>query len=320
MWQEALCRERVVATDDFFELGGDSLALTSVLERVHQQYNCEPSLVQFLQLPTLEAMVDLIRTAQPSSGAYSPVIPLQPSGLDAPLFVIPGIQGRVLNYLEMMHRFNFGHPLLALRPPGFETGERALRSIETLAAVFARAMRERWPKGPLLIAGYSFGGIVAFETARQFWESGDRSAKLIIFDTANGLPTSGDEEGLPHVPLDVIPSDQQIDQAVHALRALKRLPKRLDLLAPEVRRRWLRARHCHLYALSVYRARRYPGTLYLVRAVRHSDTEPVDEDLGWRAVTGNIETADVEATHESMLRVPAIDQVMTHLRAWIRES
>jgi thioesterase domain-containing protein len=45
-----------------------------------------------------------------------------------------------------------------------------------------REVKARQPEGPYYLCGYSFGGLVAFEMARQLWERGNEIAMVGLFD------------------------------------------------------------------------------------------------------------------------------------------
>jgi aspartate racemase len=63
--------------------------------------------------------------------------------------------------------------------------------IQDMAADYIKEMRTVQPHGPYFIAGYSLGGVVAFEMAQQLVRSGEKVAVLAIFDT--NCPTFNSE-------------------------------------------------------------------------------------------------------------------------------
>ncbi len=58
-------------------------------------------------------------------------------------------------------------------------------SIEELAAEYIDLMKQHQPKGPYLLAGYCFGGFVAFEMARQLHAQSEHVDLLAMIDTYN---------------------------------------------------------------------------------------------------------------------------------------
>src|SRR5690606_19768881 len=65
-----------------------------------------------------------------------------------------------------------------------EDGQRIDHTtVEDIARHFIDEMRSVRPRGPYLLGGYSFGGIVAYEMARQLAASGEDVPLLALFDT-----------------------------------------------------------------------------------------------------------------------------------------
>ncbi|WP_175671503.1 non-ribosomal peptide synthetase/type I polyketide synthase [Burkholderia ambifaria] len=67
IWTECLGHERIAPTDDFFELGGDSLLAGRVLTRIHERLNAELTLEAFFSAPTIGGLARAIRVlAEPA--------------------------------------------------------------------------------------------------------------------------------------------------------------------------------------------------------------------------------------------------------------
>ncbi|PWY75783.1 BcPKS20, polyketide synthase [Aspergillus eucalypticola CBS 122712] len=60
-----------------------------------------------------------------------------------------------------------------------------LPSIEVLSNIYMEEIKKRQPTGPYLIGGYSLGGVVAFEAARQLVEAGEIVERLVLIDSAS---------------------------------------------------------------------------------------------------------------------------------------
>ncbi|KAL4867611.1 hypothetical protein BDV12DRAFT_198031 [Aspergillus spectabilis] len=57
-------------------------------------------------------------------------------------------------------------------------------AVEEMAGSYVAEIKRRQPNGPYMVGGYSFGGIVAFEAARQLLEAGDEVTQLVLIDVA----------------------------------------------------------------------------------------------------------------------------------------
>jgi pimeloyl-ACP methyl ester carboxylesterase len=58
-------------------------------------------------------------------------------------------------------------PVFAFQPRGLDGRSPCLRSVEEIAVSYINAMRLHQPHGPYYLCGSKFGGVVAFEMARQ---------------------------------------------------------------------------------------------------------------------------------------------------------
>jgi len=74
-------------------------------------------------------------------------------------------------------------PVFGLQAKGLDGVEEPLGSIEEIAAHYIDAIMKQNPTGPYALAGYSFGGIIAFEMAKQFEALGKEVKILAMFDT-----------------------------------------------------------------------------------------------------------------------------------------
>ncbi len=112
-----------------------------------------------------------------------PLVLLRPTGERAPLFLVHAIGGSLFPYRELTNALPPRRPIYGLERPGFDSGEVEELDIEQLAAHYLEPVMHRQPHGPYAIAGWSFGGLVAFEMARQLRRAGERVAFLGLIDS-----------------------------------------------------------------------------------------------------------------------------------------
>ena len=84
-------------------------------------------------------------------------------------------------YLGLVKHLPADRPVYALQAAGAEPGATPLRTMSDLAASYIAAIRRVCPEGPYNVAGWSFGGYVAIEMARQLAD--EELARLILLDT-----------------------------------------------------------------------------------------------------------------------------------------
>jgi thioesterase domain-containing protein/SAM-dependent methyltransferase/acyl carrier protein len=192
LWQEILGTE-VSLTDNFFDLGGDSLVALSLTSRLRGELGVELSMRHILEAPTVEALAQLVererarslRTVRTHRAQLPPtVVEIQPGdSARLPFFTVHAAGGNVLCYYELARHLKQERPVYALEAPGLD-GERTIfNRLEDLAAFHVGAVREFQPHGPYLLGGWSAGGTVAFEMAQQLRRLGERVLLVALMDT-----------------------------------------------------------------------------------------------------------------------------------------
>jgi thioesterase domain-containing protein len=100
-----------------------------------------------------------------------------------PFFCVHGAGGNVLNFRDLSRGMSASQPFFGLQAAGVDGVSRPHDSVADMARAYLSEIRERQPRGPYLLGGYSAGGIVAFEMARQLTTQGERVALLALLDT-----------------------------------------------------------------------------------------------------------------------------------------
>jgi thioesterase domain-containing protein/acyl carrier protein len=170
--------DRISVLDNFFELGGHSLIGIQLLAEVEEQFGRKLALKDLFQAPNIAEFAELLQ-AGGASLKWQNLSPIQPEGTRTPFFCVHGDEA---NYFLPKY-LGEDQPFYAF----FHQGDDGLRiahtSVEDIAAHFIHEMRSVRPHGPYLLGGYSFGGVVAYEMAKQLMAAGDDVPLLVLFDT-----------------------------------------------------------------------------------------------------------------------------------------
>jgi acyl-CoA synthetase (AMP-forming)/AMP-acid ligase II/thioesterase domain-containing protein len=179
IWQRVLNRRDFGEHDNFFHLGGDSLRLAALLSEAGLGATSE-----FLAEPTLASLAKSCT----DGSAVKHVIPMRCSGSRIPVFLIPPAEDDPLCFRHFAGCLGDQQPVYVVNTAAMP-GERTMGSVEASATRAREAIRRVRPAGPYIIGGHCYGGVVAFETARQL-AAEDRSVALVVlFDTpAPGYP------------------------------------------------------------------------------------------------------------------------------------
>ncbi|WP_326600246.1 non-ribosomal peptide synthetase [Streptomyces sp. NBC_01803] len=169
--------ERVSVTANFFDLGGTSLDILRLRSSVAERLDADLQVITVLRAPSVRQLARALAPGATTDGApavYDPVVPMQTSGDKTPLFCVhPGV-GEVLVFVNLAKYFVGDRPFYALRARGFNPGEKPFAGVAEMVDTYLRAIRERQPHGPYALAGYSYGGMVAFEIAKALEAQGER--------------------------------------------------------------------------------------------------------------------------------------------------
>jgi len=121
--------------------------------------------------------------ASRQAAARRGIVNLQPLGDRTPIFFFPGLGGHPVTFNHVASHLGTSQPCYGLTVPGFDGDEQPLTSVEEIATVMVQTLRSVQPEGPYRLAGYSFGGFLAYEAARQLTAAGQTVDTLAIYDT-----------------------------------------------------------------------------------------------------------------------------------------
>jgi amino acid adenylation domain-containing protein len=186
MWQAGLGVKNLGVHDNFFALGGDSLAAAGFFVQLENELGYSTSLATLVQYPTIRELAQALPSEGKSSNAsqqWNPLVPIRPEGDRRPLFCLPGIDGSVLPFRSLSLHLEANTPVWGLQPPGLCGSIKPHARLEDLAASHIAAMRGLQPTGPYAVFGFSIGGMVAVEMARQLEEAGEQVDLLVVVDT-----------------------------------------------------------------------------------------------------------------------------------------
>ncbi|WP_217547284.1 non-ribosomal peptide synthetase [Streptomyces sp. GbtcB6] len=167
--------QKLSATANFFDLGGTSLDILRLRSLVAQRLGAaDLQIITVLRAPTVRALAAHLDGAAHGEQEYDPIVPMQVGGDKTPLFCVhPGV-GEVLVFVNLAKYFVGDRPFYALRARGFNPGETPFESFAEMVDTYVKAIRARQPHGPYAVAGYSYGGAVAFEIAKVLQDQGER--------------------------------------------------------------------------------------------------------------------------------------------------
>jgi thioesterase domain-containing protein len=110
------------------------------------------------------------------------LVPLAPGGTLAPLFCAHPAGGTVACYAELAALLGSERPVFGLQAPFLDGASRSY-ALEDLAALYVAAMKSCQGTGPYRLAGWSMGGVIAYEMAQQLRSMNEEVALLALIDS-----------------------------------------------------------------------------------------------------------------------------------------
>jgi len=194
IWSKVLNRTVKGADDDFFELGGDSIAATVAAVMIEEELGLQVDTGFVYRYPVLSDQADVLGQMGVESASVPDrlLVPLTvpaaenlqttgaPPARPARAFLISGAGGHVFPFAPLAQELLPDWELIGILHPGILKHEPQLNTVEDYAERMLRAMKALQPEGPYVIAGYSFGGAVAHEIGRRLSEAGETVGVAIL--------------------------------------------------------------------------------------------------------------------------------------------
>ena len=297
LWKKALGNDSLHVNSHFFEAGADSLTAVVALNDIENIVNKKLSLHQLVANPTVASLVECINSELNKPNL---LVSLGDTTRTASLYVAASGNGDLLRFKSLANCMNGVSDLHMLQPPG----STKKISIQELAALYADKIASRGSKS-IYLAGFSVGGLVAVETARNLRLRGIEVKTVFIVDTI-----------LMKMPLIIIWLWQGLAGVLAKLHAA-------------------RQRTSGSKVLSAIQDR---GLLMQVSAMRNHVLAPYDGDTvlikssayrwihgallgGWRKVmNGRLKEVEIETSHSHFFEPGKVDQLANVLKREINKK
>lgn len=349
VWSDLLGIRQIGVNDDFFQLGGHSLHAVRLFVAIRKHYGVSLPLSTLFEKPSIRALAAFLDAQAPqkktaaadvqeseantsaieSRREYSSLVAIQAIGAGPGFYCAAGMGGNPLNLRALALEMGIDQPFYALQPQGLDGMSELHRTIPEMARHYIEEIRRKQPSGPYYLGGYSGGGVVAFEMAKQLTAAGESIGCLVFLDSvAPGIvmPTTLDK-------LDNYFAGLRQKGVGHAFEvALGAANRRIETVAT-LARKPLRRLFPYQYrleniadtwneAFAAYRPTPYAGEAMLFRAstgfVAGIDIGHVN---GWEGlILGNIEVNETPGHHTSMCEQPHVRVLGRRLRSYLQRQ
>ncbi|MEW2115621.1 amino acid adenylation domain-containing protein [Streptomyces sp. NPDC005474] len=325
LWEGVLGTSTVGVRDDFFALGGHSLKAFELMSAVRAEFGVELPLNLIFRRPTVELLCEALPEAAAASGRL--LVPLSHGDGDGdddrpPLILFHPRGGDVVCYLDLVRELaatsDGSRRVFGVEAVGCNTDDAPLEEVSVMAERYLEAIREEVPSGPYLLAGWSFGGTVAFEIAARLEAAGERVAFVGLIDSAapgtraGTEPDAGDDDLLRHglaAGLDAadaraLDEEALLDALIRKGRENGSLPRHG---APQALRRMLRVASANGVAAGGYRTEavlKTPVHLFTVSEVHAELATPLVDPAPWRARASAVHPVPIPGNHHTLVDPP----------------
>ncbi|MBO3457963.1 thioesterase domain-containing protein [Aetokthonos hydrillicola Thurmond2011] len=357
IWERLLGVQPIGVRDDFFDLDGDSLLAVDLFAEIDKKFGIKFPIATLFQAGTVETLAQRIAqrentasgqtTVNLSSAALSPqqeeskvswssLVEIQPTGFKPPLFCIHPLGGEVLCYRELALLLGSDQPVYGLQPQGLDGKRSPYTRVEEMASHYVREIQRFQPNGPYFLAGYSFGGIVAFEIAQQLHRQGEDVGIIAMIDTCRPgyiKRTPLFIRVLLHIKNTIKMGPAYLWQKVkgwsqHSNYHLKQHYKRYFDVAQHAisitsnfngDNEHLEVIDANVQALAEYVFQTYAGNITLLRTEDKNRDDAVgveyDPYFGWRdIILGKLDVDYIPGSHMSVLQEPHVQILAEKLR------
>ena len=245
-----------------------------------------------------------------------------------PLFIVPGFGGSVMELYALARLLRVEYSVYGIRPSGSEPGEAVHERIEDMGREYLSAIREIQAHGPYVIAGYSMGGLVAYEMAQHLVAEGERVALLVLLDTGVHERYWPADAWLEHSKRRLVHHAQRMRRLAWSELApafaqvtgalLQRVGRAtgvaatIDAAGPVLPETLRRLRRAGLIAFAAYRPRASDLPITLLGSDVNA-SNLCDPRRVWRKLTPALTIYDVPGSHMTMIRPPHLSALAAQL-------
>ncbi len=345
LWRRVLDVHEIGPDDDFFALGGHSVAAAQLFDLIQRDLGCTAPLAMLYEASTPRMLASRLSRGSRTEDWKSLVAinPFTRSSDRPPLFLVHAAEGNVLLYRSLAAHLGSDQPVYGLQSSGLDRRSPIDGRFEDAAHRYLDEIRLLQPHGPYLLGGYCLGGTLALEMAQQLIASGESVALVALIEIYNirsiRWPLPIHQRFINRFILNPYFHFQNFIAAGEGRRAffMEKLRVEKARIKASTRFGWDRLRHrltigpatakppakiADIYekALTQYEVQPYPGKLTVFLAERHLAGYH-DRLGGWGHVAqGGVQLFSLPISPRGSLVEPHVVQLAANLRVCIDQA
>jgi len=194
LWERLLPVGTVGLDEDFVLLGGDSLLAAQMLVALEHELDVTVPMGELVHARTVRELSEVVVRLQAAAQAEPSTVACVQAGEPGRrprLWFVHDLQGSAYRVRHLAGALGEDQPVWSFESPLLRGGPNPFTSLDTFAARYVTDLLEAQPEGPYWLAGYSFGGITAYEMARQLRRDGHEVAFVGVVDVGPGYRGPG---------------------------------------------------------------------------------------------------------------------------------
>jgi amino acid adenylation domain-containing protein len=318
IWKEILGREQIGLSDNFFDLGGHSLLALRLINKVELLIGEKIPVSILFQAATIEQLAATLRQRGRAVREQS-LVTIQPDGSRPPLFLVHSASGNVMSYVALSRRLGREQPVYGLQSRGLDPDREPTTRVEYMASEYLPELTSVQPEGPYHLGGWSMGGVIAFEMARQLTAQGKSVAPLVLIDSTiqtDRVETNGwddaslllalaqhhglflDDAGEMFEDLRAMNLDEQLELFLEKGAVYNQFPR--DIGVSQLRHLFELFK-VNVHAAEHYRPAKFGQQVILLQASDAPPGHAAETLRRWKKVAQVVETRRLPGDHYSML-------------------
>ncbi len=333
IWEDILGIKPIGVDDNFFLIGGHSLKAVELINRIYNTFGIKLPLTLLFKSPTVTDLAVHINKGEELES--NSLVQLQKGTKDlAPLYLVHPQGGGVLSYYHLSRAIGSDYTVYGLRAIGHETNDRPLNTIDEMVDRYLLEIIENNKTGPYYLAGWSMGGVIAYELANRLEQLGKKVGLLGLIDTHSVSKLIGEEKedrgfsspliqyaALMGIEEDYNPSLSETEGLKillsHSIKTgylpkdanISDMKQRVDLMISGY------------HALTEYQpTQKIKSDINLFRATK-TDRLPIVEAEEWIDHTdGKVQVHDIDGTHDTIIGTPHVYTIADSLRELLKKD
>jgi amino acid adenylation domain-containing protein len=329
IWSDVLKIKQIGADEDFFEIGGHSMVAVTLMVKIEKQMGVRLPLAILFDNSTIHDMAQLI-DQKSERVSWGSLVPIRSKGSKKPLYLVHGAGLNLLLYTTIVAGLDPDQPVFGLQAKGLDGVDEPLYTIEEIAAYYNEEILKIDKSGSYALAGFSMGGQLAYEMAKQLVEAGHKVSFLGVFDTVS---ENVSDRHIPFFERYKLRIERLFNQVTWIIGTFLKKPanKKFEFVAQKWRSmkqkitkddykikhegaslgkqselpKYLHKVHkANDIALNRYILPPYPGKLTLFRAMHQSFYIKDPVKYGWEEYVKEMEILDIPGEHSTIFAPP----------------